>query len=148
MSAPTSDETPPTAATTPSAAGPRPSSSTVNSHHVVPKMPQIMEIATCEPANARRIGSWRTSRMPSRISAITGDRSAAGGGGGSSLRIVPRRTAETRNVTASMAIVTGALSTWTSTPPSPNARTSEAEPLADRAAFASVSCSRSTTVGR
>ena len=74
-----------------------------------------------------------TSRRPSRISR---DRFAVGlgGGGASSCRIVPRRSADTRNDTASRAIAIGAVRSWTRKPLTPKAMNSDAEPLAASAA--------------
>ena len=54
-------------------------------------MPHSAASAIWAPANARRIGSWRTRRSPSRISLSTGSRSSRGGGGASGRRIVPQQ---------------------------------------------------------
>ena len=102
--APMNDETPPTPATRPSTAGPSCSSSRTKRNQVAPKMPHSAASAICAPAKARRTGSWRTSRRPSRISARTGSRSSAGGGGGSSCRIVAEEDRRDEEGTASMAI--------------------------------------------
>ena len=47
-----------------------------------------------------------------------------------------------------MAIAIGAVNSWTRKPVIPNAANSDTDPLADSAAFASTSWSRSTIVGR
>ena len=90
--APMNDENPPTPATRPITAGPSWSSSRTNRNQTAPKMPHSAARAIWAPANARRIGSWRTSRSPSRISLSTGSRSSRGGGGASGTRIVHSST--------------------------------------------------------
>ena len=62
--------------------------------------------------------------------------------------MLPSSAAETRNESASMAMAIGAVSAWTRNPLTPNARNSEADPLAASAPLASTSRSRSTIVGR
>ncbi len=87
-------------------------------------------------------------RIPSRISRSTGSRDATGFGGGSFFRMVPRKSAETTNVTASIAIAIGAVNAWIRNPPSPNALNSATEPVAVNALLAARSRSRGTIVGR
>jgi hypothetical protein len=93
-------------------------------------------------------GSRAMTPMPSRISRMTGSRSAIGGGGGSGRRIEPRSTADTRNETASMKIASGALSSWMRKPLIPKAVNSAAEPEAASAPLARTSWLRGTIDGR
>ncbi len=146
--APMNEDAPPTPATIPTSAALTPSSSMANRNHVAPKIPQRPASSICAPANVRRMGSWRTSRRPCRISSSTGSRSSRGGGGASWVRTVSSRTADTTYVTASMRIVIGPVRRVTRMPLTPNPANSAAEPLAASALLASRSRSRSTIVGR
>ena len=146
--APTNAPAPPSPAMTPIAAGPSPTTWLANSRYEVPKIPHM----TCDEAPAaaiaRRIGDRPTSRSPSRISRRTGSRSDAGRRAGSGRRIEPRKTADTRNETASTAMASGALNSWMRKPLIPNAENSATDALAVSALFAVTSSWGSTTVGR
>ena len=146
--APMKDDAPPTPAMTPMAAGVTPTSSMANRNHVAPKTPHSIDMSIWAPTNARRIGEPRTMRNPCRISSRTGSRSERGGGGGSGARTENNRTAETRYVTALIAIVIGPVRSWTRKPLIPKPANSATDPDAARALLASTSRSRSTMVGR
>ena len=66
----------------------------------------------------------------------------------SSLRMLKMNSAEPTKLTASNAIATGALSRSTTTPASPGPPSCAAVRLTSSFAFPSISCCRSTSVGR
>src|SRR3954469_19696822 len=107
-----------------------------------------MWFAAWASINDRRIGDRATRPIPSRISRTTGSRSETGGGGGSGRRIVIRRIADATYEAASMAIVIGAVRTWTRKPLIPKPVNSAAAALPEIALLAATRRSRGTIVGR